>query len=808
MSESIHDTQNKQELIQTKTLFERIHPFIKKWYWYVILILVSFLIVKLYLRYTIPIYKSQATILISEDERSSNNPQGIDILEDLELVKSSSNLVNEIEVMKAHSVLGSVVDSLNLRQTSYLIGDNSGVRKIDLYNNTPFNILISGKLNSTDSSSASFSFSTFIKITSSSSFSLGEDERTYSFGDKLNVFSSEYNVTFKPNSNFSSKWIGKTIELIYSSKESAIYGLAENLEIVKKNKESTVLSISTQGPNIDRSNDILAELIESYKRDALYDKNIVASNTSAFIKDRMKFLLEELNDVEKSGENYKNQNNIVDFQADVTDYMSNKGEASRFTTQAEIELSLIDILSEHLKKTDDFSVLLPANLGFQDGSINQMTDQYNKLVLERSKYLQSSSSLNPLVQKTEAQLVALKQSLEKGLRNLKSSVTLRLNSYKKKYNYFDSELSQVPKLEREYRSILRQQQIKETLYLYLLQKREENEIELAASVSNIKTIEPAHDTGQQIYPKPSNYYLIGFALALLLPTGIIYLLQLLDNKVKGSTDIVGLTLIGQIPKSEDDQKIILQDDRTYLSEAFRMLRANISFFLNDSERKSHLIAISSTLPNEGKTFTSVNLAHSLCNIGHEVVIVGLDLRVPKLSEYFTIEDKTGVSNFIVDTTMDPNEIIRKDPDNENLYFINAGDIPPNPSELLMRPRFYELVEHLKSRFTFVIFDTSPIGLIADCLPIIQKVDLLLYVVRCNYLEKQLLHVPKDYVEDGVVSNCAVVLNYVDPLERRYGYAYRYGYRYKYGYGYNNGYFSKKSKKPFWRKWFNKKDSSQ
>lgn len=804
MSEHSQDTQNKNELAQTKTFFERIFPFIKKWYWYVILVMIVFFAVKLYLRYTIPIYKSQATILISEDESSSNNPQGIDILEDLELVKSSSNLVNEIEVMKAHSVLGPVVDSLNLRQTTYLIGDNSGVRKIDLYKNTPFNILISGNSNSTDSSIASFSFSTFIKIISPSSFSLGEDERTYSFGDKLGVFSSKYNVTFKPKSNFSSNWIGKTIELIYSSKESAIYELAGNLEIVKKNKESTVLSISTQGPNINRSNDILAEVIESYKRDALYDKNIVASNTSAFIKDRMKFLLEELNDVEKSGENYKNENKIVDFQADVTDYISNKGEASRLTTQAEIELSLIEILREHLKKTDDLAVLLPANLGFQDGSINQMTDQYNKLVLERSKFLQSSSNLNPLVQKTEAQLVALKESLEKGLKNLKSSVILRLNSYKKKYSYFNSELSQVPKLEREYRSILRQQQIKETLYLYLLQKREENEIELAASVSNIKTIEPAHDTGQQIHPKPSNYYLIGFALAILLPTGIIYLSQLFDTKVNGPGDIVGLNLIGQIPKSEDERKIILQDDRTYLSEAFRMLRANISFCLNDSEKKSHLIAISSTLPNEGKTFTSVNLAHSLCNIGHEVIILGLDLRVPKLTEYFSMDNKTGISNYVVDSTLTPLDIIQKDSINENLYFINAGDIPPNPSELLMRPRFYDLIEFLKERFTFIILDTSPIGLIADCLPVIQKVDLLLYVVRCNYLDKQLLHVPKDYIEDGVISNCAIVLNYVEPLEKRYGYAYRYGYRYKYGYGYNNGYFSNGEKKGLWNRLFSRK----
>ncbi len=808
MSENNQDTQNKKELSQTKTIFERIHPFIRKWYWYVILIVIAFSAVKIYLHYTIPIFKSQATILINEDKKNNNRPQGIDVLEDLELVKSSSNLLNEIEVMKAHTVLAPVVDSLNLRLTAFLIGDNSGLRKIDLYKDNPLKIKVSG--NENDSGSDEFSFSTFITIKSSKSFSLGEEEEegTYAFGDKISIFSSKFKVSVVPNQLFTSKWIGKKIELIYSSKEFAINSLAANLEIVKKNKESTVLSISTQGPNIERNNDILYELIESYKRDALYDKNIIATNTSAFIKDRMKFLLKELDDVEKTGENYKNQNNIVDFQADVTDYKSNKGEASKLTTQAEIELSLIEILSDHLKKTDDFSILLPANLGFQDGSINQMTEQYNKLVLERTKFLQSSSSQNPLVQKIENQLIGLKASLEKGLRNLKSSVILRLNSYKKKYNFFESELSQVPKLEREYRSILRQQQIKESLYLYLLQKREENEIELAASVSNIKTIEPPHDTGQQIYPKPINYYLISIAIALFIPTLIIYLSQLLDNKVKGSSDIVGLTLIGQIPKSDDDQKIILQDDRTYLSEAFRMLRANISFFLNNTERKSHLIAISSTLPNEGKTFTSVNLAHSLCNIGNEVVIVGLDLRVPKLSEYFSIEDKTGVSNFIVDTTMNPNDIIRKDPLNDNLYFINAGDIPPNPSELLMRQRFYELVEHLKTRFTFVIFDTSPIGLIADCLPIIQKVDLLLYVVRCNYLEKQLLHIPKDYIEDGVISNCAVVLNYVDPLERRYGYAYRYGYRYKYGYGYNNGYFSKKSKMNFWKKWFVKKGSSK
>jgi tyrosine-protein kinase Etk/Wzc len=785
---------------QNKPLLDLIDPYIKKWYVYVILILISLFSVAIYLRYSIPTFKSQATILIKQDDKEQGT-NGINVLENLEMLQSSSNLMNEIEVMKAHSVLGPLVDSLNLRLTGYLIGDNSGFRKLDLYSDLPIEVIVNPKFQNQELSVDEFSFSTKLKILSANRFSLEENEKIYFFGENISLFDPKFLVRFKLKSRFLNQWIGKTIELKYISKEAAIFSVSGKIVIEKKEKEATVLTISTEGQNIKRNNDILTELIESYKTDALNDKNKVAANTSAFIVERMNFLLEELNDVEKSGEKYKVQNKIIDFDADLAESLTGKNEASRSLDEAEIELKLIDYLADYLKN-NDYSLLLPANLGFKDANINEMTNQYNKLVLDRSKFLQSSNSSNPLVRKTETQLLALKESLDKGLRNLSNSVSLRLKSYNKKFSIYNSELSEMPSFQRGYRAILRQQQIKESLYLYLLQKREENEIELAASVSNIKIIQPAHDSGQQISPNPILLYLIAFLVGLVIPIAIIYISQILDNKVKSLEDLSGFNVIGQIPKSDDIKKIISPDDRTYLSEAFRMLRANINFFLSGSERKSHLIAISSTLPNEGKTFTTVNLAHSLCNIGNKVIIVGLDLRVPKLSDYFVIDNKTGISNFVVDLSMKPEEIIQRYPENENLFFINAGDIPPNPSELLMRDRFNDLLEYLRQHFTYIILDTSPIGLIADCLPVVQKADLLLYVVRCGFLDRKLLHIPRDYMNDGVILNCAVVLNYIDPLEKRYGYAYRYGYHYRYGY--TNDYFSRKSSQSFWTKWFVRK----
>lgn len=764
-----------------------IEPYIKKWYFYVLSFIISFSIVYTYIRFTIPVYKNSASILISEEEGKNGNP-GISLLDNLEFTQSSSNLMNEIEILKAHSVLRPVIDSLNLNVQIFLVGENSKLRRAELFTNRPLNIQIVQR------GEIELELSSFLQCISNNQYSLtlpNKKEIKANFGDSVIVNDNNMLVITKSNL-FDSDWIGKSLDIEIIPKEKAIETLRKDLSIEKLNKESSVITLSIQGINQDKNILILDALIKSYQRDGLNDKNIVKTNTSDFIKGRIHFLLEELNDVEKSGENYKTDQGVTDFQTDISSYMSSKTDLEKNIINTNIQLSLTKLLFEFINESSNLDDLLPSNLGFEDQSINSLTEQYNKLVLERKKLVQTTKLSNPLIVKIDSQLSSLRLSLQKSLANLKTSYEVKLNSYNNQFNRVNGELNSMPKFEREYRAIIRQQQIKESLYLYLLQKREENEIELAAAVSNIKVITPPIGNGTLVAPKKSILYLVALILSLFVPIGIIYILQLFDNKLKGAKDLGDLTLLGQIPQSDKANSLIDDTDRSFLSEAFRMLRTNLNFSLSDKSG-CKVIALSSSLPGEGKTFISMNLANTLSKTGSKVVVIGLDLRMPKLLDYVTLNKTIGVSNYIIDETLSPTDIINSVSEKNELYLVNAGDIPPNPAELLLKPRFKELLNYLKANFDYVIIDTSPIGLISDCLPIVKnEADFLLYVARVGYLQKRMLGIPKSFIEDGIVENLAIVLNYTGPLETKYGSGYGYGYGYGYG-GYVNGYFEEKQK---------------
>lgn len=775
---------------------EVIQPYLKSWYFYAISVVLSIVLVYIYVRYTIPIYKNSASILINEDKPSSST-SGITVLEDLELVQSSSNVMNELEIMKAQSVLEPVVDSLGLFTTVYLIGDQSKLRRSELFETNPLQFELLPIETGVDIDGTSF----YIELINSKQFlveRISGSRKIYNFGELIKIDDKGNQVLVSKSKNYSTEiWLGKKLEVIFSPKEKVISQLRSQLTIEKQSKESSVVTLSYEGPSVIKNNAILSEVIKSYQMDGINDKNIVKTNTSNFVKERIKFLLNELDDVEKIGEDYKNKTGIVDFQTGVSEYLTGKNEAENNLENVSIQLSLVNLLIDYMNTVGEQNVeLLPSNLGFEDVTINSMTDQYNKLILDKKKLQQTTKESNPLIIKIEDQLSSFNESLKKSLKNLKRTYEFKLSAFNKRFNSINSDLAAMPKFEREYRSILRQQQIKESLYLYLLQKREENEIELAATVSNIKIIIPPNSQGTLVTPKKAMLYIIAFIIALLIPSGIIYVQVLLDNKIKSAKDFGDLTVIGQIPRGEKSTNLIEENERSFLSESLRMLRANINFYLNDAS-KSKIIAVSSTLPNEGKTFVSINLANSLSKAGNKVVVVGLDLRVPKLKDYLSFDDNSGVSNFIVNESITPESIIRSFENRENFYLINAGDIPPNPAELLLKPRFKELMNYLKENFDFIILDTSPIGLISDCLPIVKnEADLLLYVARIGYLEKRMIAIPKSYVDDGVIKNLAIVLNYVEPIEKRYGYSY----------GYTSEYFNEKNKSWFPRisSFFNKK----
>lgn len=769
---------NKGESINFQELLS---PYISNWYIYIIALLIGLFAVYLYVNYTIPLYKNSASVLINEDK--SNNPSaGISIIEDIEFVQSSKNLMNEIEIMKAHSVLEPVVDSLGLCSTVYFIGDQSKLRRSELFESNPIRIKLLPVEDEMNFKGTSF----FLSLIDSKHFSLEYltgKKKIFSFGEIITVDDSGVQIVVEKSKSYTEhKKLGKKLEVVILPKEKAIAQLRAQLLIEKQSKESSVVTLSIQGASSVKNNAILNEVIKSYQKDGLNDNNLIKTNTSNFVKERIKFLLEELDEFEKIGENYKNKTGIIDFETGVNEYLNDKTYTKNNLETATIQLNLVNLLIDYVNTLSiENQDLLPSNLGFEDATINLMTEQYNKLILDKKKLLQTTKETNPLVIKINDQLLSFNESLKKSLRNLKRSYEYKVNSYNRQFAKVNSDLSAMPKFEREYRAILRQQQIKESLYLYLLQKREENEIELAASATNIKVIVPPINQGLMVAPQKNLLYCISILIAGLISTGIIYIQVLLDNKVKLAKDFGNLTVIGQVPRGKKGVNLIEENEKSFLSEALRMLRTNINFYLSESS-KSKVIAVSSTLPNEGKTFISINLANTFSKAGYRVVVVGIDLRVPKLKDYVDLKDKIGVSNYIVDESISPESIIRSFENKDNFFLINAGDIPPNPAELLLKPRFKELMTYLRNNFDFIILDTSPIGLISDCLPIVKnEADLLLYVARVGYLEKKLISIPKSYVEEGIVKNLAIVLNYIDPLEKSYGYGYRYGYGYSYGY---------------------------
>jgi tyrosine-protein kinase Etk/Wzc len=784
---------NKSKKINIKEennseLFDIALPYLKKWYLYVISIIIALVVVNIYIRYTMPTYTNSASILINENKKSTGGAD-ISILEELDIIKSSSNIENDMEILKAYSVIEPVVDSLQLNVSVFRIGENSKLRRLELFETRP--CLVDFEYIDTTGNTPTISF-IIEKINKNEiliEFPNGETKKIqlgeyYEFAKKKIGFIISKSIFWEKYTD------GEKFEYQIIPKLNAVMALTNKLKIDRLNNESSIIKLSLDGYNIDRINTTLNEIIKSYQRDAFQDRNMVKTKTSDFIKERIKFLVDELTEVEKFGEDYKKDKGILDLQVGLNNFISSKGETEENLNEVSVQLSLVIMLIEYMNGISTMEELLPANIGFQDENINQMSEQYNKLILDRKKLLQGSKSTNPLVVKIEEQIISLRSSITTGLRNLKRIYDLKISAYNRQYNKVSGQLSTLPQFEREYRSILRQQQIKESLYLYLLQKREENEIEMAASVSNIKVIQPPIGNGKLIAPKGSLLYTSALIFALLFPTGIIFIGSMLDNKLKSESDVTGLNIIGQIPKTSKTNSIMAVNDRSYLSESFRMLRTNINFMI-DSQIKCPVIAVSSTLPSEGKTFISINLAQTFASVGKQVIVVGLDLRVPKLKDYFDIIDERGVSNFIADSTITPEMIIHNSGHNENLFFINSGSVPPNPAEILLKPRFSELINYLKENYDLIIFDTSPIGLISDCLPVIKKdADLLIFIARIGLLDKRLLEIPKSYLRDGLVKDLNVVLNYAKPLEKRYGYGYGYGY----GYTYAESYFGEKHSK--------------
>ncbi|HEY9169459.1 MAG TPA: polysaccharide biosynthesis tyrosine autokinase [Lutibacter sp.] len=768
-------------------LREQLENYLFHWKWFVLGVFVALLGAFLYLRYT-PSQYSVSTSILVDDKNSGGLASELSAFADLGLMGSSKAVLdNEIELLKSKSLMERVVKTLRTNVTFFKQGN---VIKSEIFSKqAPIKI----NFFSPDSVFQKLDTSFMVKITSESTFTIKDAEgnraKDHNFGDLIITNYGEMSITPLKQGEFEDN---EEIIVKIAPFQKVVNRYRNALQIQPVSKQASVLRLSLTDPVKAKAEEILNSLVGQYNNDAVLDKNLTAKNTDEFINKRILIVNEELSNVEKGAEQFKTENKLTDLATEAGLAVQSKSETEKKVLELSTQLKLAEFVSDYVNANP--GQLIPANLGIGDASVDGNTEKYNQLVLERNRILKGSSNINPVIINLNGQIKNLEESIKQSLTNTKASLKISLNAIKGQEFSFTSTISEVPKQERVYRDIQRQQQIMETIYLYLLQKREENAITMAVTQPSAKIIDAAYGSNTPVAPKGNIIYLAAMLLGLLIPFGIIYIRTLLDNKVHSRKDvesIINAPVLGDIPNTKSEHKIVVADsDRSSIAESFRLLRTNINFMLTGVKQGGKTIFVTSTVSGEGKTFVSINLAAVLSLTNKKVLLIGADIRKPKIGEYLDLIYEKGLTHFLMENEMKVPDIIESVKE-VNFDFISSNLIPPNPSELLMNGRFEEVLAYGKQHYDYVIVDTAPVHLVADTLLLSNHADLFIYVVRANYLDKRLLMTPKILHEEKRLPNMAILVNGTD-LERGYGYGYGYG-----------GYSEDLIKKPWYKALFSK-----
>lgn len=781
----MEDLQNQGTENLEPTLREQVETYTRNWVWFVLFAILSLLVAFLYLRYTTPIYRSSATILIKDEKNSSLSE--LAAFQDLGLSGSlnQSGFENELLILSSKSLMERVVRELNLEVSYYSEGN---IRTSELYREVPFKVTVLTPQDSLGGSDRSF----FVSVLSDKSFQLWDEEgmnkKEYKFGDAVVLRFGKIMVT--PNlDNFKrseSRDISQPIKVMVNT-TSEVGGMYRNsVQIEQVGDISSVIQMSLNSTNPDKAEAVLNELIRQYNQDAMEDRNMVAENTANFINSRLVIITRELDSVETGKVDFKQENRLTDIAAEAELFLSSASEFNKRQVDVEIQLELVNTMTEYLtqgRSTD----LLPTNLGIEMEGVANAVANYNQLVLERNRILATSTAKNPVVVNLNDQISSLKQTVLSSLRNAKTSLEIAKSDLRSQENRIGSKIQAIPEKEKTFRSITRQQNVKEALYLYLLQKREENAISLAVTTPKAKIVDLAYTGNKPVSPKGDVVLLLALLIGLIIPFLIIYIANLLDNKIRKRVylerNAAKIPVAGEIPQLlKSDMDVIEKNDRSILAESFRILRTNLEYLYVDEKKedsKGKTIFVTSTIKGEGKTFVSFNLALTLAYSGAKVLIVGADVRNPKLHRYVSgLPYRSGVVEYLVnaeDSNSSIMEYVHKNTNFPNLSVLFSGSIPPNPAELWMRPGTKTMFEDLKANFDYVIVDTAPCMLVTDTFLISKYADITLYVVRAGYTEKRLLEFPVESESGRKLKHMAFILN--DVSEANYGYGNKYNYIY-------------------------------
>lgn len=580
------------------------------------------------------------------------------------------------------------------------------------------------------------------------------------------------------------------------SKPTAVaIGYSSVLTIEPTSKTSTIAAVSLKNTNVQRAIDFINDLIAVYNIDTNTEKNEVAQKSADFIEERIGIINNELGTTENELAAFKQRAGLTDLSSDAQLALQESSKYEQQYAENATQINLVTYLRDYINNPDNNDEVIPANVGLSDVNLASAIEKYNNLVVERKRLLRTSSESNPAIINLNTGIEAMRHNVKTTVNSVLKGLQITRNNIDRQSRKYESRISNAPKQEQEFMTISRQQEIKATLYIMLLQKREENAITLAATANNGRIIEEPIP-GDIVSPKGKLIYIIALVIGIGIPISIIYLLNLLRFRIEGHTDVEKLTtvpIIGDIPLTDAGKNgtptiAVRENDNNIMAETFRSLRTNLLFIMGDPDKK--VILVTSTISGEGKTFMASNLAVSLALLGKKVILVGLDIRKPGLNKIFHLSHKEkGITQYLAaPQSTDLHALIQPSGITSNLDLLLGGPIPPNPTELLARQSLEDTISTLRKEYDYIVLDTAPIGMVTDTLILSRVADASIYVCRADYTHKTDYQLINELQEHHRLPNLCTVVNGIDMKKKKYGYYYGYGkYGKYYGYGKKYGY---------------------
>ncbi|QHV95288.1 GumC family protein [Spirosoma endbachense] len=742
-----------------------VFKYLRYWYLIVLALAISFTYAYVYLKRFTPIYQVSATLLI-KDEKKMNT----EVLEKLDMKGTSKLVENEIEVLKSRALIGKVVDNLNLIVSYWTEGK---ARDLELYTNSPI------RLNATEITDYAYNNPLYIQVGPGKKYQLFDQEQnslgTFEYSQLVKSQYGKFRVFDKDSLSDS---YPVPVRITFQNRDILINTLTSQLQIALLNYESSLISLGFETSLPKKGKDILTKLLDEYAFATLEDKNREATNTLRFIEERLKLVTAELGDVEENVEQYRRKKGITDLSSEANLFLGKVEDNDAKLNELAIQIKVLEGVEQYLNSTQ-VGIVAPATMmGITDPILTSYIEQLSQLEIERSKLAQTVQPGNPYLETINNQMRNVKQAIRENLANQKQSLSVTKRSLTDLNTRLEGAISTIPRKEREFVGIKRQANIKEDLYLLLLKTREETAISYASTVTDSRIVDAPFSTGEAVKPNKSNIYLMALLLGLAIPIALITLKETFTNTVRSKREIerkTGMRVFSEISlKAKDDKgEIIDTKSHSFMSEQIRMLRSNMQYlFLDAQEEIGKTVLITSSTSGEGKSFIALNLAASLALLDKKVVILGLDLRKPKIQGYLKISNKTGISSYLIGR-LGIADIIQST-DIDNLFVIPSGPTPPNPSELIANGRVKLMIEGLRHSFDYIIIDTPPVGLVTDATLLATLADVCFYVVRYKTTAKLHLKTISDLDKKKIFKSINIIFNAVK-LESSPDHAYGYGY---------------------------------